>query len=192
MNTRIEPAKTPGRLSGQMTRTNASEMRNEPMTAPIPAPMAVARARAGRLSASMLGVAQAEHQGRGEDAATERAGDGAAAAPRAGVQVTRRLDQPEVDLLEGDVQRQDHERQELVGQPGHDRERRADDAEVGGDEAERVTDERQEDPLVAEDDPPRDGPDEEAREERGDDEEQQEASCSAHRGRRCRRPSDSP
>ena len=49
----------------------------------------------------------------------------------AGVQVSGGLDQVRVDLLERDVQRQDHERQEVVGQPADDGERRGQNVAAG-------------------------------------------------------------
>ncbi len=107
----------------------------------------------------------------------QRAGRGsnerAAPSPRPRVQVLGRLDEPQVDLLDRNVERQHHERQELVRQAGHDSQRRVDDREVVRDQVERV--QRPDDrPRVREDDPPRDRPDQEVGEERGDDEEQQD------------------
>ena len=66
-----------------------------------------------------------------------RPDDRAARSPRTGVQVLGRLEQPAVDLLERHVQRQRHERQEVVGDAGDDGGRRREQLEVRGQEADR-------------------------------------------------------
>ena len=89
-----------------------------------------------------------------------------------------RLDELRVDLLERDVERQHHERQEVVGDAGDDGDRRVEQPELGRHEVQLL--ERPEDgSRVVEQDLPADRPDQEAREERRDDQEQQEALVAA-------------
>ena len=71
-----------------------------------------------------------------EQAAHDGAGDGALRPPRTGVQVLGRLEQALVDLLERHVQRQRHERQEVVGDAGHHGRRCRQETELLGQDAE--------------------------------------------------------
>ena len=55
------------------------------------------------------------------------------------VEILRRLEQPRVDLLERDVERQGHEGQEVVGDPGDHGERRREQAAVVAEDADRLS-----------------------------------------------------
>ena len=65
-----------------------------------------------------------------EHATDDGSGDRALRPPRPGVQVLRRLQESPVDLLERHVQRQRHERQEVVGDTGDDGGRRREESEL--------------------------------------------------------------
>ena len=69
---------------------------------------------------------------------------------RACVEVLRRFEQPRVDLLERDVDRQRHEGEEVVGDPRDDGEGRVEEALVRSEDMDvpQETDDR---PLVGED-----------------------------------------
>ncbi len=105
----------------------------------------------------------------------QREGDLAEGGDRPGVQIAGRLVQPPVDALQRGVERQDHERQEVVRQTAHDRERCGEDpvpggpAEPAGDvqDVQRVED-ADDRPGVREDRLPGEGADQEAGEERRD------------------------
>ena len=92
---------------------------------------------------------------------------------RARVEVLGRLDQPPVDLLERDVDRQDRERQVVVGDPGDDGRRGGEQPAVVGQQPDRPqhADDR---PVVGEDRLPRDRPDQVGDEERRDDEDEED------------------
>ena len=116
-----------------------------------------------------------ERQQRARDDAREREGQGdpQERLPLARVEILSRLEQPLVDLLQRDVQRQRHEGEEVVGDPGDDRSRcceqpaaRAENVQM----LERVNDEA----VVREDGLPGQGSDQIRDEERRDDEQQQE------------------
>ncbi len=92
------------------------------------------------------------------------------------VEVLRRLDQPRVDPVEARVQRQDHERQEVVGEAGDHRAARGEDVAAGC-QADRLQHVRHR-AFVGEDRLPGDGPDQVGGEERRDDREQQRVSPS--------------
>ena len=78
-----------------------------------------------------------------------------------------------IDLLDRHVQRQDHERQEVVGQAGDDRERAGEDVRAGIEEAD-VLERAQDHAVVGQDLLPGQRPDDERREEGQDDEQQQD------------------
>ena len=92
---------------------------------------------------------------------------------RARVQVLRRLEQPRVDLLERDVERQRHEGQEVVGDARDDRERRREQALAVVEDVD-VLQEADDWALVREDVQPRERPDQVRDEERRDDREQEQ------------------
>ena len=92
---------------------------------------------------------------------------------RARVEILRRLEQPRVDLLERDVERQRHEGEEVVGDAGDDRERRREQPAVLAEHVD-VSQEADDRAFVGEDVQPRERPDEVRDEERRDDEEQEE------------------
>ncbi len=101
-----------------------------------------------------------------------------AGSPRPGIQVLRRLDEADVDLLERHVDRQGHERQEVVRDPRHDRDRRRQHPELGRQDA-QILQRPEQDAVIAEDDLPALRPEQEAREERRDDEEQEDVLVAA-------------
>ena len=93
---------------------------------------------------------------------------------RRGVQVLRGLDQPSVEPLEIGVDRQDHEREEVVGEPGDHRPGRVEDPAGVAEQADAAQglDQRA---LVGEDRLPGERPDQVGGEEGGDDGEQDQA-----------------
>ena len=164
MNVSSEPAKTPGSESGKVTRMKASLMRNVPTQRRRSAPTTAGTTRARAMtdpSASTSTPRRAPTIVR--PVATAR---------RTGPRPPRSSRQ--VDLLERDVERQRHERQEVVGDPGDDRERRREHPEASSGRRPSVLERPEDDAVSAEDDLPRDRAEQEAREERRDDEEQQQ------------------
>ncbi len=123
-------------------------------------------------------IAEREAEEQPDQTADQPTHDRAAPAPRPGVQVLGGFHEPDVDLLERDVDRQGHERQEVIGDARDHRGRRRQDAELGRQEA-QVLERPEQDPVVAEDDLPALGAQQEAREERRDDQEQQEVLVAA-------------
>ena len=95
------------------------------------------------------------------------------------VQVLGGLDEPVVDLLERHVERQDHERQEVVGDPGDLGDGRAQEAERARQDPQRVLQRPEDRALVTQQDLPADRADQEAGEERRDDEEQDQVLVAA-------------
>ena len=89
------------------------------------------------------------------------------------VEILRRLEQPRVDLLERDVQRQRHEREEVVRQPGDDGDRRREQPAALLDDPDGAQDVEDE-AAVGEDRLPGERPDQVRDEERRDDREQEE------------------
>ena len=89
------------------------------------------------------------------------------------VEILRRFDQPRVDLLEADVDRERHEGQEVVGDPRDDRGRRREEPPVRGDEV-QVAEDRDDEAVILQDRLPGERPDEVRDEERRDDEQEQQ------------------
>ncbi len=103
----------------------------------------------------------------------QRQGDLAERREPVGVQVLARLDQPQVDLLQAGVERQHHERQEVVGQAGDHRHRRGQQPTVGTEDVQRLQGAHDE-AVVGQDRLPGQGAHQEAGEERRDDQHQHE------------------
>ena len=89
------------------------------------------------------------------------------------VEILGRFEQARVHLLERDVDRQRHEGQEVVGDPGEHRERRRQQPAVGREDVD-VAQDPDDRPLVGKDVEPRERPHEIGDEERRDDDEQEE------------------
>ena len=103
----------------------------------------------------------------------QREGDLAHRGERVRVQVTRRLHQARVDPLQRGVDRQDHERQEVVGDPDDHGRRGVDDVVLRTHQVQEL--QRGDHPaLVGQDLLPGDGPQQEADEERRDHQHQQQ------------------
>ncbi len=115
-----------------------------------------------------------DEQRAGEDAGRgERERHLAEGRPATRVEVGRRLDEAAVHALERRVQRERHERQEVVGDAGDHGARRREQPPVVAEQAQRLH--RVDDPaVVGEDRLPGHGPHDEAREERQDDQQQHE------------------
>ena len=106
----------------------------------------------------------------------ERQGDPQERLPLACIEILRRLDQPPVDLLERDVQRQGHEGQEVVGDARDHGRRRREQASTAPEHAEQVNRAQgaDDETVVGEDRLPGERPDQIRDKERRDDEEEQQ------------------